>query len=764
MPKLSSADAALRAAKALIDALKHPSPAAPFAKLGTNQLAALEQLADIFHDTADPPVAAAPSPRVVIPPSVLPPPLPPARTAPPPRVTPGPTAAPSRRTPGPTPATPRPHLIAPDPDDPILHRYPLRSQVHGACQNRYSLATQHLVAAEQARQVVACSVTDEITGQALEYRHLVKGPDHAVWRQALANDLGRLAQGVGTHMPTGTDTIFFIARHRIPLGRKVTYGRLVASIRPTKEETHRVRVTVGGDRLDYPGVTTTQCASLTTTKCLLNSTLSTPDARFMVLDIKDFYYGTPMARFEYMKLPIALIPDEIIAHYHLRDIAHEGYVYLEVRKGMPGLKQAGKIANDRLTKHLATFGYAPVARTPSLWKHATLPIMFSLVVDDFGVKYSGTAAANHLIHALRQMYQITVDWEGSQYLGLQLRWDYVKRTVDLSMPGYIAAALHRFQHSAPTQTQDAPHSWTKPTYGAKVQYADDPDDAPRLPAPTVTFVQQVVGTLLYYSLAVDPTMLVALGSIAAAQSTATAATYAATVWLLNYAASHPDATIRYVASDMILHIHSDASYLSEKKARSRAGGHYFLSSLSPSPLAPPTTAPAPNGPLFTISRIMRNVMGSAAEAEIGATYINGQEAIPIRTTLTEMGHPQPPTPMQVDNSTAEGFANDTIKQKRSKAIDMRFYWIKDRTRQGQFLVYWRPGSQNLGDYQTKHHPASHHLVMRPTFLHNTAQVAHLVVALLLRGCVKSRGLVTPESPALTYQNERMPMPLLSGCV
>jgi hypothetical protein len=195
--------------------------------------------------------------------------------------------------------------------------------------------------------------------------------------------------------------------------------------------------------------------------------------------------------------------------------------------------------------------------------------------------------------------------------------------------------------------------------------------APRLPAPTVTFVQQVVDTLLYYSLAVGPTMLVTLGSIAAAQSTATSSTYAATVWLLNYATSHPDATIRYVASDMILHIHSDASYLSEKKARtSRAGGHYFLSSLSSSPLAPSTTAPAPNGPLFTISRIMRNVMGSAAEAEIGVTYINGQEAIPIRTTLDEMGHPQPPTPMQVDNSTAEGFSNGTIKQKHSKAIDM----------------------------------------------------------------------------------------------
>ena len=182
-------------------------------------------------------------------------------------------------------------------------------------------------------------------------------------------------------------------------------------------------------------------------------------------------------------------------------------------------------------------------------------------------------------------------------------------------------------------------------------------------------------------------MLVALGSIAASQAKATSKTYNATVWLLNYAVSNPDAVIRYKKSNMILHIHSDASFLSEPKARSRAGGHYFLSSLSASPNNPPTQPPPLNGPLFTISRILRNVMGSTAEAKIGAAYVNGQEAIPIRTTLEELGHPQPPTPMQVDNSTAEGFANDTIKQKRSKAIDMRFYWIKDRTRQGQFLVY-----------------------------------------------------------------------------
>ena len=82
-----------------------------------------------------------------------------------------------------------------------------------------------------------------------------------------------------------------------------------------------------------------------------------------------------------------------------------------------------------------------------------------------------------------------------------------------------------------------------------------------------------------------------------------------------------------------------------------------------------------------------------------------------------MGHPQPATPVQVDNSTACGIANETIKQRRSKAIDMRFYWVQDRVNQKQFHVYWKPGKENLADYVTKHHTAKHHQEMRYKFLH-----------------------------------------------
>ena len=170
--------------------------------------------------------------------------------------------------------------------------------------------------------------------------------------------------------------------------------------------------------------------------------------------------------------------------------------------------------------------------------------------------------------------------------------------------------------------------------------------------------------MLYYAISVNLTMLAALGSIATQQSKATQQTYDEVLWLLNYAVSHPGATIRCLVSDMILHVHSDAFYLSEQKARRCVGGHYLRSNCSPDPTCAPNTGSTLNGPIHTVSNILSNIMLSAAEAEFGATFLNSQKAVPICNTLAELGHPQPATPIRVDNSTDKGFANNTMKQKR----------------------------------------------------------------------------------------------------
>jgi hypothetical protein len=199
--------------------------------------------------------------------------------------------------------------------------------------------------------------------------------------------------------------------------------------------------------------------------------------------------------------------------------------------------------------------------------------------------------------------------------------------------------------------------------------------------------------------------------LASEQSKATAVTADKFIKLLNYCNTHPETKIRYHASDMILHIHSDASYISEKEAKSRAGGFFYMGSSTN------TDIKLTNGAILIISKVLKRVMSSAAEAEIGAVFINAKEVAVLRTTLEELGHPQPPTKMETDNTTATGYSNGTIKQKRTKAMCMHFYWIKDRVKQGQFNAYWGPGYQNLADYFTKHHSPAHHKIMREIYIH-----------------------------------------------
>jgi hypothetical protein len=181
---------------------------------------------------------------------------------------------------------------------------------------------------------------------------------------------------------------------------------------------------VGGDRLDYSGDVATLTADITTFKILINSTLSTDDdAAMMMMDIKKYYLGTPFPRYEYMRMLLLRFPEQIVSKYNLKALAVDGWVYTEIRKGVYGLKQAGLLANQLLQKRLATCGYYPAQHTPHPWLHKTRPIAFSLIVDDFAVKYMDKNHANHLRDALLQSYELTTDWEGKLYSGMSLEWD-----------------------------------------------------------------------------------------------------------------------------------------------------------------------------------------------------------------------------------------------------------------------------------------------------------------------------------------------------
>ena len=116
-------------------------------------------------------------------------------------------------------------------------------------------------------------------------------------------------------------------------------------------------------------------------------------------------------------MQLKMIPQEIIDQYNLQDLQENGWFYMKIVKGMPGLKQSARLANEILLHHLAPYGYALVQHNQSLWKHESNGILFALVVDDFGIKSTYQAATNHLLQALRDKYQITVDPSGTKFLG-----------------------------------------------------------------------------------------------------------------------------------------------------------------------------------------------------------------------------------------------------------------------------------------------------------------------------------------------------------
>jgi hypothetical protein len=171
-----------------------------------------------------------------------------------------------------------------------------------------------------------------------------------------------------------------------------------------------------------------------------------------------------------MVINLSSLPQDIINEFGLLELAHEGRVYIEIQKGTYGLPQAGIIANELLQRRLALDGYRPTEHTHGVWKHETRPVWFSLVVDDFGIKYIGRDNAEHLMASIKNNYDFSSKWTGSAYCGLKLDWDYIKGIVDLSMPICIEEALQKYQHPAPTHPEHAPHQWNLPVYGAKTQY------------------------------------------------------------------------------------------------------------------------------------------------------------------------------------------------------------------------------------------------------------------------------------------------------
>lgn len=557
-------------------------------------------------------------------------------------------------------------------------------------------------------------------GSKLTYRKAMQGAHAPIWQQANDTEFYKLIRD--------TKTMHAIPRAAIPSDRRGDISYYSPQVKEKIKDgvhQHRVRGTYGGNLSSYPGRKSAKTAELEVVKSLLNAAVS-EGANLTSIDIKDFYLSEAMERPEYLRIPVRLFSPTVLDSLNLRDFIDDGNIFFEVVRTMYGLPQSGYLAQQGLVKRLRAAGYHEDPVVPMLFTHDSNGVRFCLVVDDFLVKWKTDASLAHLITALRGKYEITIDASAAKYLGLTIDYDKAQRVIRLSMPGYVRKMLHQFQHRN-IKPQSSPSVYTPPVYGAKAQQVPV-DTSPPLSASDITTLQSIIGSALYYGRAVDSLVLTEVQALSSEQSLHRTSTLERADRLLGYMMANPDNSVEFRASDMALWIYSDASYLSRTKARSVAGGFHYASDATG----------AFNGAISTVSTIIDVVVSSAYEAEVAACYINAQRGEWIRTIFAALGYPQQATPLLTDNNVAVGFANDTIQHAKTKAIDMRFHWIRDRVRQQHFVIGWVPGDSNIADYFTKALPVHEHQRWAPVIVKQPGQRA--------RTLPRPKRLPTPRQP------------------
>ena len=341
---------------------------------------------------------------------------------------------------------------------------------------------------------------------------------------------------------------------------------------------------------------------------------------------------------------------------------------------MYGLKHASRLVYDELKAHLTKYDYHPDKYAPNIWRHKTRKTKFRLCVEDFGIQYFSNEDIDHLIRSLEKKYTITKDFIGKKICGLDLQWNYTNGWVDISMDNFVTKTLTKLHFEKEPRKQFAPHKWITPIYGHNQQFALPPDNTELLDKKDTKYIQQVVGSFLYYSRAIDNTIITALSEIVLMQAKPTEITRQKINMLLQYLTTYPNARIRFYASDMILYVDSDVTYLITDKGKSRLAGYFYCSNKSTT--IPPK--PRLNEPVHVECKLLCHIVTSAAEAETAGLFVSGQKVIEIQQMLNALGHTQKMIPIKTDNATAASFVKDMLKQKRSKAWDMRYHWLSEQ--------------------------------------------------------------------------------------
>ena len=553
----------------------------------------------------------------------------------------------------------------------------------------------------------------------VHYLQSIQGSDLERWEESMHTEIVRLVSKTKS-MTLQPDNI-------IPPGARVGHANPITKIKYSPDDASwaiewRTRLTWNREALDdlVARITASTTADPTLVKLLINSAISDPNAVLSTIDIDDFYLNTMLAVAACFWIPLRYLPLKTRQWLGVEDRPISDKVLFKLHTALYGMDDAGRLSQDQLVAHLESHGYTMCRHTPGLFNHATRSSIFIVnYVDDFLVKHDRrTDDFQHLCSTLKLRYPIKVEPIAKRFLGIRINIvrhptnpSLSTATSTLDMPSYAQKGLQTLKFT-PTYNPRSPIIYEPPNYGAAQQIETIDTSAPATAAEQ-SHLRASVGIFRHMANAVDNILLVPLSRLASKQSCPTQLDMKKLERLLNYIHYHPHAQIVYRPSNMQLHVHTDASYLSEPLSRSRAAGFSTCGPIIFNGIDLPYSI---NGPIRVSSAIIPSVVGSAMEAEYAGMYTNAQDATVDRQSLLDLGHPQAPTDMRYDNTTAGSLANRTAKVKRSKAIDVRYHWIQDRVQQGHFKLNWAPGSNNLADFLSKAHPIHHFEAMRPIFV------------------------------------------------
>jgi hypothetical protein len=363
-------------------------------------------------------------------------------------------------------------------------------------------------------------------GKKLTMKAALRSPEKHLWK---------IEQGIEISRLMGTKTITPILQRDMPKGRKATYynPQPKEKLDADKNIIRRVRGTLGGDRLDYPGETSSPVADIAAVKMLLHSVVSDrrnhgTDTRFATLDLTDFYLGSSLDRPEYVRIPIKDVPEETIEREGLRRFINGDFILFQVDGSMYGHPVSGRIANRDLVAHLKEHSYNQDPNVPCLFEHATNKTVFTLIVDDFGVKYTGIENFNELVRILNMRWPVKTDITGKKFLGMRIDWHYdaVLPHFYPDMPTTIPDALARFYPNGTCKGASTPSTYVPPFKRGPPDLGATVDNSKPVSLEVKKFIQQVVGVFLFYARTIDITMLPATRAISEHQSSPTEKTLA----------------------------------------------------------------------------------------------------------------------------------------------------------------------------------------------------------------------------------------------